>query len=336
VSAENGRTGLATELERLRAQPHLYPEWEALLDLVERAARRPTAMRSGKRSVPLERGELVTSERELAERWGWSRKSVQRFLLELQSRGELLRTDLATKKQGAGTKLTLVNYTTYPHSGTKRNQVERQAKSPPARELARSPHQARSQQTPHTPPISKTPLGLLATRTPQGGSGGGVASARDVENNDACGDLASAPPSEQLEIPPAENAEHLRFAEELADTLNRAQADNGRVDRESYRPVAAHHRGTLAAALAIKNAGVPIAAATQYVWLEGQKYKPRAGAPQIASLAYLERGCIAWYRELHAKHVQRLAEAPPPPREHVRKPIAVGDVLAGLLRQVRS
>jgi hypothetical protein len=100
-----------------------------------------------------------------------------------------------------------------------------------------------------------------------------------VENRDACGDLAAEPPSEQLEIPPAENAEHLRFAEELADTLNRAQADNGRVDRDSYRPVAAHHRGTLAAALAIKNAGVPLAAATQYVWLEGQKYKPRAGAP---------------------------------------------------------
>jgi hypothetical protein len=107
--------------------------------------------------------------------------------------------------------------------------------------------------------------------------------------------------------------------------------------RDTYRPVAPHHRGALAAALAIKNAGVPLTYATQYVWLEGQRYKPSARAPQIASVAYLQRGCIAAFRALEAKHRQRVEHHHAPEmRPRIPAPIPVGDVLAGLMRDVRG
>lgn len=288
-------------LDALWSEARSFSGYEAFLDLVNLAARRATAMKVGRARVLLERGELVTSTYALADRWRWSQKAVRNFLARLRAAGEILGTNLNTTKQGAGLKLTLCNFDSYTPPGLKRTQVETQGKSKQENGIGEIGNHVGTRRPPHTPPVVRTPLGIQASTTPTGGVGVGVASARDVENGTACGDLALEPSSSQLEIPPAENPEHLHYAEELADALNQGQAGNGHVDRDTYRPVAAHHRGTLTAALAIKNAGVPLLWATQYVRVEGQRYKPRPGVPQIHSLAYLERGCISGWRVVEAK-----------------------------------
>jgi hypothetical protein len=328
--AANGCSALAADLQALREAPHTYSPREALFDLVERAQRRPRGVRINGAVITLQRGELLTSERDLAERWQWTRHEVRVFLHNRQLAGSVLQTRIAQRAAGISTKLTLVGFDTYVKPSTKGNQARDQANSVSGHEMRTPADRSLNQSPPHTPPVVQPSLHQERSRPLQGGSGGGVASARDVEKprprvengdrapSDAHAAQAAharppAEPAEQLELPPPiepHNPEHLRYAEELAATLNRAQLENnGRVDRETYRPIAAHHRGTLAAALAIKNAGVPLTYATQYVWLEGQRYKPNARAPQIASVAYLARGCIAAFRELERKHRQRVGVA---------------------------
>lgn len=322
-------------LEALWAEPRAFSPYEAMLDLVNLATRRPTAVRLGRARILLERGELVTSEPALADRWRWSRKAVRTFLAKRRQEGELLGTNLASRKQGSGTKLTLVNYETYAPLGPKRAKDAALAKSSPDTEIAGNGNSPGAKQPPHTPPVGKTPLCLLAPKTPQGGVGGGVASARDVENPLP----VHTEPDAQLDLATpgvATNPEHLRYAEEVASALNRAQAENGRVDRDTYRPIQPWHPGTLAAALALRNAGVPLTYATEYAWLEGQRFKPTARATQIASVAYLQRGCITAFRELEAKHRQRVeVHRELPTRPPLPKPLALGDVVAGLMRDVR-
>lgn len=72
----------------------------------------------------VERGQVVTSTRTLAERWGWSKKKVSGFLRALE-RAQMVTRDGTTK----WTTLTLVNYGLYqdkgttqePQNGTRRN-----------------------------------------------------------------------------------------------------------------------------------------------------------------------------------------------------------------------
>jgi len=58
--------------------------------------------------IQLERGQEITSIRKMADRWGWSRSKVKRFLGNLESDGMLV-VESDTKK----TLLTVVNWATY-------------------------------------------------------------------------------------------------------------------------------------------------------------------------------------------------------------------------------
>lgn len=58
-------------------------------------------------TVELARGELVVTERGLAERWGWNKQRVRRFLQELQADGSI------TKLDQKRTKIRINNYERY-------------------------------------------------------------------------------------------------------------------------------------------------------------------------------------------------------------------------------
>ena len=65
-----------------------------------------------KRGQTQNRGEICTSQLVLAERWGWSRRTVERFLKRLQVDGMVLITTDRNKNTG-GTRLTLLNFARY-------------------------------------------------------------------------------------------------------------------------------------------------------------------------------------------------------------------------------
>ncbi|MBQ3329967.1 MAG: hypothetical protein IJG87_02185 [Ruminococcus sp.] len=97
----------------------------AWADLIGRANYKKSEHVYGAQLVSVERGQLVTSLQALAERWGWSRGKVKRFLNVLEMNGML-----TLKRTASGTVVSIVNYSKYqlaqPSNGqrTDRNRTE--------------------------------------------------------------------------------------------------------------------------------------------------------------------------------------------------------------------
>ena len=85
-----------------------FSKAEAFLDLLQLAAFVPTKRLCAGEMVKLEIGQLVGSERYLADRWGWSTKKVRAFLTLSQQEKMVV----VEKKRG-GSVITLCNYERY-------------------------------------------------------------------------------------------------------------------------------------------------------------------------------------------------------------------------------
>ncbi|MBK0398534.1 hypothetical protein H0I76_04990 [Limibaculum sp. M0105] len=72
-----------------------FSEREAWVWILSEAAWRPVTVRSGRVVVDLERGQLCHSLRFMADRWGWSKDRVRRFLTRLENR-DMIATQTAT------------------------------------------------------------------------------------------------------------------------------------------------------------------------------------------------------------------------------------------------
>ena len=80
----------------------------AWVDLIIMANHKKAEILIGNTKVIVKRGQKFTSTRKLAERWGWSRNRVMRYLALLESEGMVYRECIAN-----GTLLTIVNYGKY-------------------------------------------------------------------------------------------------------------------------------------------------------------------------------------------------------------------------------
>lgn len=94
-----------------------FDPFRAWLDLLLEANYAPKIDRHGDR---IERGDIHTSERALAERWGWSKTTVRRFLLRLENDGRIVRNpakkvdhETDHKADQKRTTLRVVNYEQY-------------------------------------------------------------------------------------------------------------------------------------------------------------------------------------------------------------------------------
>jgi hypothetical protein len=95
--------------------PESFTEREAWIWLVGTAVWKPSRVRAGRKLIDLARGQLIFSERFLAEKWGWSKTSVRRFLDRLKS--ESMIDTLADRD---ATLITICNYEKYAFDGTAR------------------------------------------------------------------------------------------------------------------------------------------------------------------------------------------------------------------------
>lgn len=91
---------------------------DAWVWLIEEAAWKPTRARIKGQTVELDRGELTFSQRFLAEKWGWSKSRVDRFIAELRTEGMIAtRSKIgATAGHNAGqgqSIITICNYAKY-------------------------------------------------------------------------------------------------------------------------------------------------------------------------------------------------------------------------------
>lgn len=85
----------------------------AWIDLLLMANHAPGKVVQGNEVIEIDRGERITSEVKLAERWGWSRKKVRNFLQLLASDGMIEDIKEARKR----TRIKVCNYRVYQDSG---------------------------------------------------------------------------------------------------------------------------------------------------------------------------------------------------------------------------
>jgi hypothetical protein len=105
---------------RYWCEGRVYSRFEAWLDLVQSARFEDAELFIGGRLIKVRKGQLPASLRYLAERWRWSTKKVNAFLVELAEQ------KMATKESPKGTGqtlLTLCSYERYNFSAGQQNQL---------------------------------------------------------------------------------------------------------------------------------------------------------------------------------------------------------------------
>ena len=85
-----------------------FSQWEAWEYLLMNARGADTVVPFHGRIVRLNRGQLVTSQRILAKRWGWDRCSIRNFLGKLERRNSI--SNKGIKEAGGFSIITLLKY----------------------------------------------------------------------------------------------------------------------------------------------------------------------------------------------------------------------------------
>lgn len=95
-----------------------FSKGQAWIDLLLRANTEDGYADCGGTQMCIHRGELLTSARKLAGRWGWSHTKVERYMNELENE-----TMIEQKRYTCGTLITIVKYSVY-QGGTDKNDTE--------------------------------------------------------------------------------------------------------------------------------------------------------------------------------------------------------------------
>ena len=106
-----------------------FSKGQAWIDLLLQANHKENKVPFGNQLISIERGEFLTSESKLAERWGWSRKKVRNFLTMLSQDGMIENIKMPNK----GTRIKIVNYKVYQdlgdNTGTTKDTTQEQLKN---------------------------------------------------------------------------------------------------------------------------------------------------------------------------------------------------------------
>lgn len=102
-----------------------YCERSAWCWLIENAAWKETKVRVKGETIPLERGQLCFSQRFMAQKWGWSKSRVDRFLKRLNAEKmiSICSKSGATAGQGTGQGQSIVTVCNYRHYQDKRDET---------------------------------------------------------------------------------------------------------------------------------------------------------------------------------------------------------------------
>ncbi|MCD1023499.1 DnaD domain protein [Enterococcus sp. SMC-9] len=108
----------------LYQEKRVFSKYEAWLDILMDANHQDNKIVFDGQLIEIKRGQKVTSLRQLAERWGWSRHKVSDFL-DLLERDAMLTRKSDTKK----TLLTVINYDSYQNDRPQKGQQKGQQPS---------------------------------------------------------------------------------------------------------------------------------------------------------------------------------------------------------------
>jgi hypothetical protein len=100
-----------------------YSRAEAWIDLILRAAYHQHDVSQGTRILTVKRGQVLTSQVELACEWSWGREKVHAFLLLLE-RLQMVAFETSKATDTGYTLITLLNYEQYQSGGDKEDGIE--------------------------------------------------------------------------------------------------------------------------------------------------------------------------------------------------------------------
>ena len=99
-----------------------FDKRSAWIDIILRANHKPRKVNLGNELIEVERGEFITSQVKLADRWGWSRTKVRNFLELCENDGMLEKQVINNKR----THLKVCNYGDYQSSENRKKTGEKQ------------------------------------------------------------------------------------------------------------------------------------------------------------------------------------------------------------------
>ncbi len=102
-------------------EKRVFSKYEAWLDLLMDANHQNNKFLFDGQLIEVNRGEFITSVRQLCERWGWSNTKVNRFLEMLEHDQMLIR-----KSDSKKTAISIVNYDFYQRYESKETTQKRQ------------------------------------------------------------------------------------------------------------------------------------------------------------------------------------------------------------------
>jgi hypothetical protein len=133
--------------------PEPYTQREAWVWLIENAAWKDTTAYVSGKVIPLRRGQLVFSQRFMAEKWKWGRQRVRTFIERLE------KTEKSTQDTTQGvTILTICNYDRYQGEQPSPQPKEQPASNPPLTQQQPSDNpkkKQRNKETTYTPEFER-------------------------------------------------------------------------------------------------------------------------------------------------------------------------------------
>ncbi len=118
-----------------------FTRGQAWVDLILRASYKDHVALQGSRPIQVKRGQVLTSQVDLAARWKWDRETVHRFLQALESL-KMATTETSKATDTGYTLITLTNYDTYQGDGLSDpvSDAPSDPPLPPASDPASMPH----------------------------------------------------------------------------------------------------------------------------------------------------------------------------------------------------
>lgn len=119
--AETGWVKVYREIQEhwLYKEKRVFSKYEAWFDMLLMASYKDTKFQLGNEIINQARGEIITSELKLMEKWNWSKCKLRNFLSLLESDGMITKTSDRKK-----TAINIVNYSKYQDTPTTERPIE--------------------------------------------------------------------------------------------------------------------------------------------------------------------------------------------------------------------
>jgi DNA polymerase III gamma/tau subunit len=140
-----------------------FSKFEAWVDMILMADHEDNQRIIKGKVIDCKRGEIITSERFLENRWGWSRDKLRRFLTALEEGQPALKPQTNRQQTATHTTIHIINYDTYQSNQTSPNTTNKPQTRPQTKPNTRSIKELNNKELNNKESISHSETKLFLT-----------------------------------------------------------------------------------------------------------------------------------------------------------------------------